>query len=494
MTTVSQQNLTELQELAPKRIYLPTANVLKKGDDNSRYYGALNFPFKETVQTIFEKDTGLNLFDNNSDIYNQTSVWYSIKNQDEFDKIEKWIDAQGTTVFIRSLLPSCIALDVNVDYANEVKTKIGDLEYKAKNNQNQDAIDDLVDLLCSKIQLNQEEYYLAAVPANKDKGFDLPTLLVAKIAEKLGCRDITDHFQYQNSKQALKSVGIGDKWQELERANLQFEQHILDNKPIILIDDKYQSGTTLHYVASKLNEAEFNTVYGLVIVKTIKEMITNKPIKIEQDNPLYPQNIANFFKKPLSLSVLGNINLLKNNAVGFCGSRKVSDKGISASHNCVNVLTHKHNNVVIVSGNANGVDLEVHYMALKQGANTILVLPEGINHFKIKRKLQAVWDWERALVISQFDDNANWQVWQAMTRNNLILSLSKAMVVVEAGEKGGTKAAADSAIKHNTPLFVIDYQHNPAGNELLKNQTAQLIRKNKNTGEANTANLESVVF
>lgn len=223
-------------------------------------------------------------------------------------------------------------------------------------------------------------------------------------------------------------------------------------------------------------------------------MITNKPIKIEQDNPLYPQNIANFFKKPLSLSALGNIDLLQNNAVGFCGSRKASDRSINAGHSCVNSLAQKHHNIVIVSGNANGIDLEVHYEALKQGANTILVLPEGINHFKIKRKLQAVWDWKRVLVISQFDDDANWKVWQAMTRNNLILSLSKAMVVVEAGEKGGTKAAADSAIKHKTPLFVIDYQQNPAGNELLKNQNVQTIRKNKNTGEANTMGLERAVF
>ncbi len=76
----------------------------------------------------------------------------------------------------------------------------------------------------------------------------------------------------------------------------------------------------------------------------------------------------------------------------------------------------------------------------------------------------------------------------------LTLSLSKAMVVVEAAEKGGTKAAADSAIKHNVPLFVIDYQHNPVGNELLKKQNANLIRKVKNTGKANTEDLENVIF
>ncbi len=271
MTKITQQNFKQLYQLTPKRIYLPTANVLKKNTDNSRYYGALNFPFKETIQAIFERDTGLKLFDNKNDIYNKTSVWSSIKTEDEFNTIEKWIKAQGATVFIRSLLSSCIALDVNVDIVNEVKTEIGDLEDKAKRNRDENAISALVDLLCHKISANKEGFYIAAVPANKDKKFDLPTLLAAKIADKLDCVNITDNFAYKNSKQVLKSISIDDKWQELEQSNLVFERHNLANKAIILIDDKYQSGTTLHYVASKLQQAGFNTIYGLTIVKTMKD-------------------------------------------------------------------------------------------------------------------------------------------------------------------------------------------------------------------------------
>lgn len=271
METITQQNLEQLRQISPKRIYLPAANFLKKDVDNLRYYGTLNFPFKETIQIIFEKDTGFELFDNKNDCYNnKSSVWNPIKNEADFNAIKKWIDSQGTTVFIRSLLPSCVALDVNVDYNNEIKTYIGDLEHKAKRNQDKGAINELIDLLCDKIKGNKDEFYIAAVPANKDKGFDLPTLLAKKVAKKLGLINITDHFSYQNSKQALKSVSIDDKWQELEQANLKFE-HNLSNKPVMLIDDKYQSGTTLHYVASRLNKAGFDTVHGLIIVKTIKD-------------------------------------------------------------------------------------------------------------------------------------------------------------------------------------------------------------------------------
>ncbi len=223
-------------------------------------------------------------------------------------------------------------------------------------------------------------------------------------------------------------------------------------------------------------------------------MITNNPIKINHDNPLYPKNIATFFKKLPNISAVGNIDLLQKSTVGFCGSRKISVKGMEATRKCIDTLIKKHSDIVIVSGNANGVDLEAHYIALKQGANTILVLPEGMNNFKIKPKLKQVWDWQRVMVISQFEDNASWQAWQAMARNDLILSLSRAMVVVEAGEKGGTMAAADSAIKHNTPLFVIDYDNNPIGNKLLKTHATSIIRKNKKTGLANTAVLERVIF
>ena len=42
------------------------------------------------------------------------------------------------------------------------------------------------------------------------------------------------------------------------------------------------------------------------------------------------------------------------------------------------------------------------------------VLAEGINNFRIKRALADVWDWERCLVISQYDPDtrfgARWSV------------------------------------------------------------------------------------
>ena len=52
--------------------------------------------------------------------------------------------------------------------------------------------------------------------------------------------------------------------------------------------------------------------------------------------------------------------------------------------------------IAVVSGYASGVDIQTHYWALKSGGTTIIVLPEGINKFYIKKELKDVWDWNRA--------------------------------------------------------------------------------------------------
>ena len=95
-------------------------------------------------------------------------------------------------------------------------------------------------------------------------------------------------------------------------------------------------------------------------------------------------------KAPKHLNMVGNIDLLNIDGLGFCGSRKISSKGLETAQDCANQVAH--HNISVVSGNAAGVDFEAHYNCLKAGGKTILVLPEGINHFRIKKVLQPVWD------------------------------------------------------------------------------------------------------
>lgn len=206
----------------------------------------------------------------------------------------------------------------------------------------------------------------------------------------------------------------------------------------------------------------------------------------------YPAKLRNSLKTnaPTIFSYIGNIDLLGKKKVGFSGSRKVSDKGIAITKNCVEQLISK--DVCIVSGYAAGVDFEAHFNSIEQGGTTIVILPEGINGFRIKREFKKIWDWDRILVLSEFKPNEPWMSSRAMQRNNTIIGLSDITVVVEAGETGGSFDAGLKTLSMNKFLFVPQYGIVPEsaiGNNLLIQKGAFPIKKSSETQKANLSKM-----
>lgn len=210
-------------------------------------------------------------------------------------------------------------------------------------------------------------------------------------------------------------------------------------------------------------------------------------IKIEITDNNYPQQVKFILgkKAPKFLYAMGNLNLLNQDAIGFCGSRKASEKGMETAEDCSEQAAK--NDIVVISGNAAGVDFKAHYSCLKAGGKTILVIPEGMNHFRIRKSLELVWDWERVLVISQFQPDEAWKAFRAMSRNQLIIALSKAMVVIEAGNNGGTLNAGLETLRLGLKLYVAEYRDmsvDAKGNKALLDDGATRIIKSKLTNRA----------
>lgn len=208
---------------------------------------------------------------------------------------------------------------------------------------------------------------------------------------------------------------------------------------------------------------------------------------ININDQIYPNRIKRILgeKAPSTLQCLGNLDLLQKGGLGFCGSRKSSAKGLETAQDCSRQAAVR--SIVVVSGNAAGVDFEAHYSALKSGGSTILVLPEGINKFRIKKKLKDVWDWNRVLVVSQFEFDSPWRADRAMTRNRVIIALSNAMIVIEAGAKGGTMNAGLDTLRLGLPLFVAQYQDmsdSAQGNQMLLQRGGIRLAKSRSTGLA----------
>lgn len=182
----------------------------------------------------------------------------------------------------------------------------------------------------------------------------------------------------------------------------------------------------------------------------------------------YPQLLSLARQAPPFLFYMGPQDLMASRGIGVCGSRNASDEGLRAAAACSEVAAQQ--GLTVISGYARGVDTVAHTSVLSSGGTTIIVLPEGIEHFLIKRgHLSEVWDPKRTLVISQFPSSRPWSTGGAMARNGVIIGLSLALVVVEAGEKGGTRAAGTKALQQNKPVLALEFSVNPRGNaELMK--------------------------
>ncbi|GFZ79945.1 hypothetical protein RLOatenuis_1400 [Rickettsiales bacterium] len=488
----------------------------------------------ESVKKIFEAETGMSLnYDSKSDEY-----YMHVKDEQELAVIEEWERKQGSSIFLRDCLSLSVALDFNfkrTDNTSGERTEIGELvyngkEYNGKYNKDQNAIQNAINQLVDKVSefIQDKPFYKDAdlicsvAPGPDKKGSDLPSRVTNLVSAKVDKQDVTNGFVFNGPKLSVKDCAFEEKWEVWEKAKVSFQNSPdfnVDGKTIILIDDIYQSGITIQYIAMKLQQVGAKEVYGLCFVKTLRDAdnkqsmsdlnfdnknIARKPIRVELDDALYPERVKRIMvsQAPKHLDMVGNTELLNMPGLGFCGSRKSSPKGLEIAQDCAEQVARKNFpraalskdlasrsglDISAVSGNAAGVDFEVHYNCLKAGGKTILVLPQGINYFRIRKALKSVWDWERVLVVSQFEPNEPWRAFRAMIRNQLIIALSRVMIIIEAGEKGGALNAGEETLKYGVPLYVAQYRDMPRGNQMLLDMGALKLAKRKSENRANLA-------
>ncbi len=189
----------------------------------------------------------------------------------------------------------------------------------------------------------------------------------------------------------------------------------------------------------------------------------------------YPGSLAKIRNAPPFLFYMGSSDLLNAPGIGMCGSRNATEEGLKAAVACGEVAAHQR--LTVVSGYARGVDMATHVSGLAAGGTTVIVLPEGIDRFRIKRGAFAeVWNPARVLVVSQFAPTRPWSTGAAMARNGVIIGLSRALVVVEASEKGGTLAAGTKALELNRRVITLEFAQTPPGNAVLLRRGAVPVR------------------
>ena len=155
-----------------------------------------------------------------------------------------------------------------------------------------------------------------------------------------------------------------------------------------------------------------------------------------------------------SIHAVGAAELVGKPAVGVCGSRDATVTALERAFRFGELAAEC--DLGIVSGNARGVDEATQRGALLGGGWVAAVLAEGLTGWKPRKDHRPLITATNLVALSKYDDDARWTVWRAMDRNKLIIALSRALVVVQAGTKGGTWEAGLACLRQKKPLLVVE--------------------------------------
>ena len=170
-------------------------------------------------------------------------------------------------------------------------------------------------------------------------------------------------------------------------------------------------------------------------------------------DPRYPAALAAIVDPPPVLWVRGHVDVLGATCVAIVGSRAGSPYALAVAERLATDLASR--GVVVVSGLARGVDSAAHRGALKGGA-TIAVLGSGIDvlypreHAPLAREIE-----KDGAVVSELVPGTPPKQWFFPLRNRIISGLSRAVVVIEAGERSGSLITARSALEQGRDVLAV---------------------------------------
>ena len=179
---------------------------------------------------------------------------------------------------------------------------------------------------------------------------------------------------------------------------------------------------------------------------------TDEIIKIGDTE--YPTLLSETEEAPRFLYLRGDFSLLHDTrTIALVGSRNASDKGKENTRRVAATLGH--NGIIVVSGLARGIDVTAHKTALENGYKTIAVIGTNLNQYYPSENKNIQMEIEKkGLVISQFSPALKTERWFFPLRNGVMSGLSRATVIMEAGETSGALTQAKYAAKQGRLVLI----------------------------------------
>ena len=244
--------------------------------------------------------------------------------------------------------------------------------------------------------------------------------------------------------------------------------------------------------------------------RKIKENIDEKYVSYQLDylknngikfltywDNIYPARLKKIYDAPALLFYIGDISVLKTDAIGVVGTRNPSEYGKMVTEKICHDLVKY--NLTIVSGLARGIDTVAHRTVVKNGGKTVAVLGCGLDQiYPPENKNLAKHIIENGVIISEYRIGTIPDPVNFPKRNRIISGLSLGVLVSEAGEKSGALITAFQALDQNREVFAIpgpiSSRKSIGTNQLIK-QGAKLVQETDDIIqelESQLGNVESV--
>jgi DNA processing protein len=168
----------------------------------------------------------------------------------------------------------------------------------------------------------------------------------------------------------------------------------------------------------------------------------------------YPPLLSAIIDPPTVLWATGCLSTLHGPAVAIVGSRAGSPYALAVAERLAADLAAR--GVIVVSGLARGVDAAAHKGALSGGGASIGVLGCGVDivypaeHRSLARELK-----RSGVLLSELVPGTPPLAHFFPLRNRIISGLSRAVVVIEAGEKSGSLITARLALEQGRDVLAV---------------------------------------
>lgn len=227
-----------------------------------------NLPFRETIGAILKDKVGISILNRKDG----SGCCYPCKTDEDIQKIQEFVETHRNLVFLRDTLDMSIALSMReLELESGARTEIGQLEYLVKWEDDVDRtfekkrLSEALKAVLDDLPYFKEADCICVIPSSKSFMRDI-------IAPLKGFGNISDDVKWLHKGEAAKDEEDGSaKIRMLESFGLNISPEAdIKGKTVLLVDDLYRSGITMQYVALKLKEAGASRVFGIALVKGLR--------------------------------------------------------------------------------------------------------------------------------------------------------------------------------------------------------------------------------